>query len=357
MKKLIFTLLMICLGVSAIVAQTPKRIAFLTDPTNKADFGTVPAWQVGLDSALIRAGYTVDVSYTPFDTVALAGYDLIIASRNVSSSDFSPNGTWNRITKPILILSIMVVRDSRMRLLNGQAVIPADSSLINPNLITYAVPLANVAGDSVFNNVVKSGAQFPFFKGMFCYLDYYLSDFNLDVNKGKPMVLINDTATDGAGSLLMVRWEPGVEAYPGTGILAGKRSFINIGTDDNTPADHYNLDNYTPQSLTLFNNEVKYLLGLPIPKWSTTNVKQFSALSTFKVYPTPATDGIFTIQINDAHARNASVQIYSLTGQQVYSMNYNISGNINVQSGLKQGMYLLVVNIDGNKTSQKIIFN
>jgi hypothetical protein len=357
MKKLIFTLLMVVMGFSAIFAQTPKRIAFLTDPTNKADFGTVPAWQVGLDSALKAEGYTVDVSYTPFDTVALAGYDLIIASRNVSSGDFSPNGTWNRMKNPILILSIMVVRDSRMRLLNGQAVIPADSSLINPNLITYAVPIANVAGDSVFNNVVKSGAQFPFFKGMFCYLDYYLSDFNLDVNKGKPMVLINDTATDGAGSLLMVRWEPGVEAYAGTGILAGKRSFINIGTDDNAPADHYNLDNYTPQSLTLFNNEVKYLLGLPIPKWVGTKVSTVKNVDQFKLYPNPATNGKFVIEVKDAYAKSANVQIYTLTGQQVYSRNFNASESMNVNSGLANGMYLLVVNIDGNKTSQKIIIN
>jgi hypothetical protein len=147
-----------------------------------------------------------------------------------------------------------------MRFLNGQVVAPADSSLINPDMITNALPFANVEGDSVFNNVVKSGAQFPFYKGMYCYLDYYLSDFNLDANNGTPMVAINDTATDGAGSLIMVRWKAGVEAYAGTGILAARRTFMGIGTDDNSAADHVNLDNYTPQSLTLFNNEVKYLL-------------------------------------------------------------------------------------------------
>ena len=357
MKKLIFTLLILCFGLTVIFGQTAKRIAFLTDTTNRADNGTIPAWQVGLDSALIGEGYTVDVSYTPFDTVALAGYDLIIASRNVSSGDFSPNGTWNRINKPILILSAMVVRDSRMRLLNGQAVTPADSSLINPNMITNAIPFSNVEGDSVFNNVVKSGAQFPFYKGMYCYLDYYLSDFNLDANTGKPMVKINDTATDGAGSLIMVRWEPGVEAYAGTGILAARRTFLSIGTDDNTAADHYNLDNYTATSLTLFLNEVKYLMGIPIPKWINTGVNELKNASQFNVYPTPSTNGNFIIEIKDAKAKSANVLIYTVTGQQVYAKDFKVNENISINSGLNKGIYLLVVNVDGNKLTRKIVIN
>jgi len=55
---------MICLGVSAIVAQTPKRIAFLTDPQIRLtlDHTCVAG---GLDTALKAEGYTVDVSYTP----------------------------------------------------------------------------------------------------------------------------------------------------------------------------------------------------------------------------------------------------------------------------------------------------
>ena len=156
MKKLIFTLLILCFGLTVIFGQTAKRIAFLTDPTNRADNGTVPAWQVGLDSALIGEGYTVDVSYTPFDTVALAGYDLIIVSRGVSSGDFDQYQTWNRIPKPIFILSTFAVRDSRMRFLNGANVNPSDSTLIDGNKITNAVPIANKDGvtyDSVFNNV------------------------------------------------------------------------------------------------------------------------------------------------------------------------------------------------------------
>ena len=149
MKKLIFTLLMLCFGYSAMFAQTAKRIAFLTDPTT-------PAEQVGLEAALRAEGYTVDVSYTPFDTVALAGYDLIIVSRGVSSGDFDQYQTWNRIPKPIFILSTFAVRDSRMRFLNGANVNPSDSTLIDGNKITNAVPIANKDGvtyDSVFNNV------------------------------------------------------------------------------------------------------------------------------------------------------------------------------------------------------------
>jgi hypothetical protein len=353
MKKLIFTLLMVVMGFSAIFGQTPKRIAFLTDPTN----GTP---QYGIEAALRGEGYTVDISYTPFDTVALAAYDMILVSRGVSSSDFSSYQTWNRMTTPILILSAYAVRDTKMRFLNGQEVSPADSNLINPNMITNAVALPNKDGvtyDSVFNNVVKNGTQFPFYKGMYCYLDYYLSDFNLDANTGKPLVKINDTATDGAGSLIMVRWEPGVEAYAGTGILHGRRTYLDIGTDDNATPTHFNMDNYTPLSLTLFKNEVKHLLGFPIPKWVVTKVSALKNVDQFKLYPNPATNGKFVIEVKDAYAKSANVQIYTLTGQQVYSRNFNASESMNVNSGLANGMYLLVVNIDGNKTSQKIIIN
>jgi hypothetical protein len=70
---------------------------------------------------------------------------------------------------------------------------------------------------------------------------------------------MSGNATKGAGTIQMVRWEPGKEAYPGSGVHAGYRSYINIGADDSANPVHYNYCNYTDASLRLFLNEVAFL--------------------------------------------------------------------------------------------------
>lgn len=323
-----------------------KRIAFLHDPST-------PVQQIGLEQALKDKGYTVDVSYTPFDFTTLATYDLIIVSRGVSSSNFTEYLKWNDLKVPIFILSTYAARDSKMRLINGQNVSPADGSTIDKNLITNAVPVANEDGtyDAIFNGVTTDGNAFEYFTWMYCYLDYTLANWAADANNGKPLAVLDNSASQGgAGSVVMARWEPGMEAYPGTGILAGRRSFMNLGTDDNAPL--FNYDNYTASSLKLFMNEVENLTST-----STVGVKNLKTEAKLKVYPNPSLDGRFTIEMKGLKSWTANVQIYTIAGMLVYDKNFDSNRNISINSGLTKGMYLLIVSANGNKSSQKIVIN
>lgn len=321
-----------------------KHIAFLHNPQ-------VPVMQVGLKEALENKGYTVDVSYTPFDFEALGTYDLIIVSKGISSSDFWDYESWNSLKAPVFVLSTFAARDSRMKLIQGSVVNPADAALIDSTLITNAVPIVN--GDGSFDHVfdgVTTGASFPFYKWMYNYLDYSLDNWQADQNTGKPLVVLDTDASVGAGKVIMARWEPGTEAYPGSGVLSGRRSFMDIGTDDDA-GNGYNYDNYTDVSLKLFLNEVELLM-----ESSTVGVKDLKAESQLKVYPNPSINGKYTVEMKNSKSLSMNVKIYTVTGMQVYNQTFDSTGNININSGLGKGMYLMVVT-DNNRSkfSQKIV--
>ena len=197
MKKLIFTLLMTYFGYCTMFAQTPKRIAFLHDPT-------VPVAQSGLMKNLRSAGYAVDSFYLGaggvfnFDT--LAKFDLVIASRGVSSGDFTDFAAWDSLKVPVFVLSPFVSRNNRMQLFNTNTVVAPDSGTMarwNKNQITKALPILNKDKtlDAVFNGVTTDSLAFPFYKWAYCFQDYYQSDWNLDAITGKLLVVLPDTAS------------------------------------------------------------------------------------------------------------------------------------------------------------------
>ncbi len=253
MKKIILTLAIISLICGQLLAQ--KHIAFLQK-------SGVAKPQVGLIQALKAGGYIVDTLDTPFNFETLSGYNLVIIGRSVSSADFTVFSSWNSLNVPVLVLSSFCVRDSRMKLINGQVVSNADGSLIDSNLVTNALPIANTDGtyDAVFNGVT-TGAAFPYVKWFYDYLEYLPSGFGTGLNTGKPLVVLANDAIAGAGRVLMARWEPGAEAYPGAGIHVNYRSYMNIGADDNL-GTHFNIDSYTDASLKLFLNEVSFLISI-----------------------------------------------------------------------------------------------
>ena len=217
--------------------------------------------QVGLIDALETEGYTVDTLYTPFNFTTLATYDLVIISRTVNSSDFTAYASWNALDVPVLVLSSYCVRDSRMKLINGTVVSTPDGSQVSTGLVTDGVPIDNGDGtyDPIFNGVTIGSAAFEYVTWFYDYLDYTPADFDTDSNTGKPLVALANDATYGAGNILMARWEPGTSAYSGAGTHVNYRSYMNLGADDNLMT-HYNMDSYTSQSLTLFLNEVDFLI-------------------------------------------------------------------------------------------------
>ena len=251
MKKWII-LILICSVYASVSAQ---NIAFLQNPS-------VPGRQDVLIQSLKNEGYAVNTFYTPFDFTSLGGYDLVILGRAVSSGDFTDYASWNSLDVPVLMLNSYCLRNSRLRLINISSVVAtADGSAVSSSLITSAVPVAGTDGtcDPVFNGIASSGVSFGYNKWFYDYINYSPADLITGSNTGKPLAILAGNASKGAGTLLMARWEPGKEAYPGSGVHQGYRTYINIGADDNAAPVHYNYENYTDASLKLFLNEVAFL--------------------------------------------------------------------------------------------------
>ena len=218
--------------------------------------------QYGLIDALETEGYTVDTLYTPFNFTTLGTYDMVIISRTVNSSDFTAYASWNALDVPVLVLSSYCVRDSRMKLINASVVSTPDGSQVSTGLVTDGVPIANGDGsyDPIFNGVTTGSTAFEYVTWFYDYLDYTPADFVTDSNTGKSLVKLASDATVGAGNILMARWDPNTIAYSGAGTHVNYRTYMNLGADDNLMT-HYNMDSYTTQSLTLFLNEVAFLIG------------------------------------------------------------------------------------------------
>ncbi len=242
-----------------------KRIAFMQEPGMLSP-------QIGLQNALKDKGYVVDTLYSPFDLTAsayapfdftvLAGYDLVIISRAVSSSEFKDSVAWNALNVPVIVLSSWCARSTRLRLFNTTSVVPTtDGSLVANSLITNALPIQNTGGsgyDTVFHNVTTGGVAFPYVKWFYDFIDYYKADFVAE-STGKLLAVFADDATAGAGAVVMARWEPNTTTYKGSGIHANYRTYMNLGADDDNGTAAKNFDSYTAASLTLFLNEVAFV--------------------------------------------------------------------------------------------------
>ena len=245
----------------AVLSVEGGKVAFLQNPLVTID-------QDGLIQALENGGYTVETLYTPFNFPALNGYDLVILGRAVSSGDFTDFASWNSLDVPVIVLNSYCIRNSRLKLMNiGSVLATADGSTVSSSLVTNAVPVPAADGtcDPVLNGIASSGVSFGYSKWFYDYISYRPADFITGSNTGKPLVVLADNASKGAGTVLMARWEPGREAYPGSGIHAGYRTYINIGADDSSVPVHYNYESYTDATLKLVLNEVAFLTSGNVP--------------------------------------------------------------------------------------------
>jgi hypothetical protein len=348
MRNIFFTLMMICLGCNSLHAQ--KRIAFLQAP------GMMHGPQIGLQNALKAEGYIVDTSYAPFDWETLTGYDLVIVSRATSSGQFMDAVSWNALDVPVMVLNSWCVRDPRMRLINADVVATDTGGQVSAALITKVVPIANgdATYDSIFIGVSAGGAAFTYVKWFYDYLNYYVSDFTADMNTGKPLVMLSDSAKTGAGAVMMARWEPGKEAYPGSGIHVNYRTYMNIGADDNSGL-YFNMDSYTDASLKLFLNEVSFLLrqknGCVPPSIITQPQRITRAVGASATFSIVASGSGRTYQWKKAGtdipgATSASYTIDSVTGGDAASYSVVINGACGSPVS-SSGANLVVSNLNG----------
>lgn len=221
-----------------------------------------------LIDSLKKAGYDVKFTYptTPSDPSfyrMLNTADLVIIGRNVSSGDFQEPDLWASVTSPVLILSGYIIRNSRLNLLNSGSLvreaIQADSS--NMSRITQA-KVADPS-DVAFKGVTINGADstMDYMTWFYDYIAYGADTFST-TNNGKLLAsIINADTARAEGNVLAARWKPGVETYPGSGIVPmGYRTYIQMGADDNHSPKYYNYNQYTAESYKLILNEADNLI-------------------------------------------------------------------------------------------------
>ena len=91
------------------------------------------------------------------------------------------------------------------------------------------------------------------------------------------------------------------------------------------------------------------------PNTRNVSIRSNSLRSEQKVnlYPNPSSDGRFMISLSSQG--KANVKIFSIIGTQVYDKNFETSGNLNINSQLEKGIYLIVVNSNGSKATGKMV--
>jgi hypothetical protein len=87
------------------------------------------------------------------------------------------------------------------------------------------------------------------------------------------------------------------------------------------------------------------------------DVKQEGISESIILYPNPVTDGEFYLNLPDITLFPALLQIFSMTGQKVMQMELYDCSNTIKTGGLKNGLYILTVMINGKVQNLKLQIN
>jgi len=128
-------------------------------------------------------------------------------------------------------------------------------------------------------------------------------------------------------------------------------NYLNTETlIDDTQAYSFSVDSNIPESIASDRFSLKF-------DNTTLSVDDNTFADSFSMYPNP-TKGLFSIKTQGLNAENASLKIYSLTGQEVLSQTINTQANdeINVDaSQLSTGVYMLEFINGEQSTTRKLI--
>ena len=126
---------------------------------------------------------------------------------------------------------------------------------------------------------------------------------------------------------------------------------VGLFTDaDNYTSSAYFYNVYQPN--LFWSGNPKPYIGLHITcnDFGVVNVPEVEK-NNITVYPNPATNN-FTVNLGNDE--KASIQLFNLVGQQVYSETFTSSTQVNV-SNLRSGVYMLKVNQNGKVTTTKVV--
>jgi hypothetical protein len=243
------------------------KIYFISRPTDVDSTGML--YDQGVIDSLRIAGYSVNVRYVTdpdFSFDAIEDADLVIIGRNISSNDFGTGvaESWAALKTPVLMVSGYIIRNNRLKYANTGAVVRevliGDPS--NMDRITKAKVVD--PSDAAFDGVAIDPADstMDYMTWFYDYLDYSVDSFAAQ-NNGKLLAYITDADTARAnGNVLAVRWAPGVETYPGSGIIpAGWRSYIQMGADDQSSPKIKNFTQWTGALYQVILQEIDMLMA------------------------------------------------------------------------------------------------
>lgn len=356
-----FTLLIVLMTILStmnLYAQDRNSILFISNET-LAD----PEGNTNLDQPIIdelSVDYDVTVAYTPFDYIDMNNYGMIFIGRAVNSGDFTDFQSWSDVQVPVLICSVWLMRNNRLMFFNG-----TDAKKVSDNGSVYEGVTTMVSvldpTDPAFEGVELNDGLMDWYNGFYDYYAISYLEFS-DVNKGTPLAYIasDEINPAAAGSVVMARWEDGVETYEGSGnIPAAYRSFVQFGADDNQATDVrlYNYSNYTDASLQVILNEVKNLLSKSINYVDNTVGVASLKTNTIRVFNSYGNSNELVVDLTRYNAgENLNLSVVDMAGRVVYKQ--LLSGDnakTTIQPALNSGVY--VVNVANNNIhySQRIL--
>lgn len=265
-----------------------KTVLFITDETQIAPHGNYPDSMAVVD--LEAAGFTVNrpsysiVSDASAELVAAAeAADMVVVGRAVNSGEFKDPAEvafWNKLQKPVVILSNYLMRSNRLDWI-------ASTGLLNYSRFGDLPGKVHLPEDPAFDGVtIPSDSIIVFATDHIGMIE--MDEAAQAANNGTVLVsLINgpeayemsnssltyvDTVqlSDWDGNPLMIRWEPLDTMYSGgSAVPFGWRTFITGGNDSDW--DEVNerqwRDTYplSPEMRKVLVNECAYLLTLEQP--------------------------------------------------------------------------------------------
>ncbi len=242
MKKLFTVLLVMLFAVSQLVAQAPKIYLITDDDQDDAQY-----------EFLMNQGFDVE-KFWPGDALSAAGQDtidmlnaadLIIHGRspNSGTTDSPDKEAWNALTAPMIVNSQWVARSSRMNMFNSTNAYHENEA----PPVAYARVL--IPADPIFDGVPLDGDSLGW-----CLPPHDFIGVDSTIS-GEVVAMYGDR------SPLVVRFEAGVEFYPGSVDLpAGPRTYFGMGNDN---AGWVNFFPLTKAAKQVYLNEITRILGIP----------------------------------------------------------------------------------------------
>lgn len=93
-----------------------------------------------------------------------------------------------------------------------------------------------------------------------------------------------------------------------------------------------------------------------------TNVEDLNSVKSFAIYPNPISEGEDLTLLYDlnTHNSNAIIRIHDISGREVYmskASNHGLMSHTIITKGLKRGIYIVSINVDGIQTTERIVIN